>query len=162
MAFSASKAAVIQLTRDLGVHLARSRVRVNSVSLGPIATDQQRRQLERTGDILPAGLAQGPRGRYGTLDEAAAAVAFLASADAGSSPPTTSGSTGGSRRPSRCPTGDPSSAGACQMRTDRRSAAEPVSSGGETVPRASACRMLIPERDGHSTGAEEFAGRAAS
>lgn len=83
MAFSASKAAVIQLTRDLGVHLARSGVRVNSVSFGPIATEQQRRQLERTASILPARIAHWPTGRYGTLDEAAAAVVFLAGPDAG-------------------------------------------------------------------------------
>lgn len=42
MAYAAAKAGVVQLTRDLGVHLARSNVRVNAVLFGPIETPQQR------------------------------------------------------------------------------------------------------------------------
>jgi len=50
MAFSASKAAVIQLSRDLGTNLARRGVRVNALCLGPIETPQLRHMFER----LPA------------------------------------------------------------------------------------------------------------
>ncbi|MFB9622753.1 SDR family oxidoreductase [Nonomuraea helvata] len=42
MAYAAAKAGVVQLSRDLGVHLARSGVRVNAVLFGPIATQDQR------------------------------------------------------------------------------------------------------------------------
>ena len=83
MAFSASKAAVVQLTRDLGVHLARSGVRVNAVLFGPIETPAQRAMLEANPETLPARVVHWPMGRFGSLDEAAATVAFLASDDAG-------------------------------------------------------------------------------
>jgi NAD(P)-dependent dehydrogenase (short-subunit alcohol dehydrogenase family) len=83
MAFSAAKAAVVQLTRDLGVHLARSGVRVNAVLFGPIETPAQRAMLEANPGTLPARLVHWPMGRFGTLDEATGTVAFLASDDAG-------------------------------------------------------------------------------
>lgn len=38
MAYAAAKAGVVQLSRDLGVHLARSGVRVNAAPFGPIDT----------------------------------------------------------------------------------------------------------------------------
>jgi NAD(P)-dependent dehydrogenase (short-subunit alcohol dehydrogenase family) len=83
MAFSAAKAAVDQLTRDLGVHLARSGVRVNAVQFGPIETTPQRAVLESNPEVLQKRMVHWPSGRYGSLDEAAATVAFLASDDAG-------------------------------------------------------------------------------
>jgi NAD(P)-dependent dehydrogenase (short-subunit alcohol dehydrogenase family) len=83
MAFSAAKAAVVQLTRDLGVHLARSGVRVNAVLFGPIETPSQRALLQGNPDSLRARLVHWPMGRFGTLDEAAGAIAFLASDDSG-------------------------------------------------------------------------------
>jgi NAD(P)-dependent dehydrogenase (short-subunit alcohol dehydrogenase family) len=83
MAFSAAKAAVVQLTRDLGVHLARSGIRVNAVLFGPIETSLQRAILEANPETLPARIVHWPMGRYGTLEEAAGAIAFLASDDAG-------------------------------------------------------------------------------
>jgi NAD(P)-dependent dehydrogenase (short-subunit alcohol dehydrogenase family) len=45
MSYSAAKAAVVQLTSDLGVHLARSGVLVNTVLFGPIDTPDQARSL---------------------------------------------------------------------------------------------------------------------
>ena len=83
MAFSAAKAAVVQLTRDLGIHLARSGVRVNAVLFGPIETPAQRAMLEANPETLPARLVHWPMGRFGTLDEATGTVAFLASDDSG-------------------------------------------------------------------------------
>src|SRR5262249_42997791 len=83
MAFSSAKAAVGQLTPHLGVHLARSGVRVNAVSFGPIETPAQRAILETTPETLAKRLVHWPMGRFGTLEEAAGAVAFLASDDAG-------------------------------------------------------------------------------
>lgn len=83
MSYSAAKAAVVQLTRDLGVHLARSGVRVNAVLFGPIDTPAQRAVFERNPGALEKRLVHWPTGRFGTLDEAAGTITFLASADAG-------------------------------------------------------------------------------
>lgn len=83
MAYSAAKAAVVQLSRDLGVRLARSGVRVNAVLFGPIDTPSQRLILERNPDVLAKRMVHWPMGRFGSLDEAAGAIAFLASDDAG-------------------------------------------------------------------------------
>ncbi len=82
MAFSAAKAGVVQLTRDLGVHLARS-MRVNAVLFGPIDTATQRAVLDFNPDTLEKRMAHWPMGRFGSLEEAAATIAFLASDDAG-------------------------------------------------------------------------------
>jgi NAD(P)-dependent dehydrogenase (short-subunit alcohol dehydrogenase family) len=83
MAYAAAKAGVIQLSRDLGVHLARSGVRVNAVLFGPIDTADQRTVFDRNPGALDKRLVHWPMGRFGTLVEAAAAVAFLASEDSG-------------------------------------------------------------------------------
>ena len=83
MAYSAAKAAVVQLSRDLGVHLARSGIRVNAVCYGPIATPQQQAVFDRNPGALEKRLVHWPMGRFGTLAEAAATVAFLASDEAG-------------------------------------------------------------------------------
>ncbi|HEY6500134.1 MAG TPA: SDR family oxidoreductase [Streptosporangiaceae bacterium] len=83
MGYAAAKAGVVQLTRDLGVHLARSGVRVNAVLFGPIETPAQRAVFERNPGALEKRLVHWPMGRFGTLDEAAGTIAFLASADAG-------------------------------------------------------------------------------
>jgi len=83
MAYAAAKAGVVQLSRDLGVHLARSGVRVNSVLFGPIETPSQRAILERNPGALEKRLVHWPTGRFGTMDEAAGTIAFLASDDAG-------------------------------------------------------------------------------
>jgi NAD(P)-dependent dehydrogenase (short-subunit alcohol dehydrogenase family) len=83
MAYAAAKAGVIQLSRDLGVHLARSGVRVNAVLFGPIDTADQRTVFDRNPGALDKRLVHWPMGRFGTLAEAAAAVAFLASEDSG-------------------------------------------------------------------------------
>ena len=84
MAFSAAKAAVTQLGRDLGVHLARSGVRVNTLALGPVLTPELEAMFERIGpDGAQRRFTHMPMSRFATLDEVAAAAAFLASADSG-------------------------------------------------------------------------------
>jgi NAD(P)-dependent dehydrogenase (short-subunit alcohol dehydrogenase family) len=50
MAYSVAKAGVLQLSRDLGVHLGRSGVRVNALTLGPIETPQLRALFAGIGD----------------------------------------------------------------------------------------------------------------
>jgi NAD(P)-dependent dehydrogenase (short-subunit alcohol dehydrogenase family) len=83
MAYAAAKAGVVQLTRDLGVHLARSGVRVNAVLFGPIETPAQRSVFDRNPGALDKRLVHWPTGRFGTLEEAAGAIVFLASEDSG-------------------------------------------------------------------------------
>jgi NAD(P)-dependent dehydrogenase (short-subunit alcohol dehydrogenase family) len=83
MAYAAAKAGVVQLTRDLGVHLARSAVRVNAVLFGPIDTPAQRAVFDRNPGALDKRLVHWPMGRFGTLAEAAATIAFLASDESG-------------------------------------------------------------------------------
>ena len=80
--YSAAKAAVVQLSRDLGAHLARSGIRVNAVCYGPIATPQQQAVFDRNPGALEKRLVHWPMGPFGSLEEAAATVAFLASGEA--------------------------------------------------------------------------------
>jgi NAD(P)-dependent dehydrogenase (short-subunit alcohol dehydrogenase family) len=83
MGYAAAKAAVVQLSRDLGVQLAREGIRVNAVLFGPIDTAAQRAVFERSPGALEKRLVHWPMGRFGTLSEAAATIAFLASDDSG-------------------------------------------------------------------------------
>ena len=77
--YSATKAAVIGLTRSLAMELAPSHIRVNCVAPGVIDTDM----LSVLGEETRADLAaQTPLGRLGTPEDIAAVVAFLASEEA--------------------------------------------------------------------------------
>lgn len=78
--YSASKAGLIGLTKSLAQELASRNITVNAVAPGFFATDMTARLDEaQRSDIL----ASIPMGRMGELDELAAAVCFLASAEAG-------------------------------------------------------------------------------
>lgn len=78
-AYSASKAAVIGLTRSLAAELAPSHIRVNCIAPGVVDTDMVRELGE---DTLSALREQTPAGRLGTPEDIASAVAFLAREDA--------------------------------------------------------------------------------
>lgn len=84
IAYSASKHAVIGLTRTAAKELARFGIRVNAICPSPTETEMMRQAEEHVAPGDPAAgraaFAQGiPLGRYATPDEVAALVAFLAS-----------------------------------------------------------------------------------
>ena len=80
VAYSATKAALIGLTRSLAAELAPSHIRVNCVAPGVIRTDMLDELPE---ELLPQLAEQTPLGRLGTPEDIAAAVAFLADPAAG-------------------------------------------------------------------------------
>ncbi len=82
ISYTASKGGVLAMTRELGVQFARSGVRVNSVSPGPIATPLLMELFAKDPERAARRLVHVPMGRFGNPDEIAAAVAFLASDDA--------------------------------------------------------------------------------
>ncbi|MFJ4930066.1 SDR family oxidoreductase [Streptomyces sp. NPDC088736] len=79
--YSATKAAVHNLARTLGSDLAPRGIRVNSVSPGYIDTEMYR-GANTTPEADERNAAQVPLGTIGHAADVAAAVAFLASADA--------------------------------------------------------------------------------
>ena len=77
-AYSASKAAVIGLTKSLGKELAKSGIRVNCVTPAAVRTAIFDQMTQQHIDFM---LAKIPIGRFGTVDEIAALVAWLATED---------------------------------------------------------------------------------
>jgi NAD(P)-dependent dehydrogenase (short-subunit alcohol dehydrogenase family) len=83
MAYSASRAGVLALSRDLGVHLAQRGVRVNALCMGPVDTPALRELFADDPEKVARRNVHMPMGRFGRVEEVAATVAFLASDDAG-------------------------------------------------------------------------------
>jgi NAD(P)-dependent dehydrogenase (short-subunit alcohol dehydrogenase family) len=75
-AYSASKAGVIGLTKSLGKELAKSGIRVNCVTPAAVRTAIFDQITQQHIDFM---LAKIPLGRFGTVDEIAALVCWLAS-----------------------------------------------------------------------------------
>ena len=74
--YAASKGGIDSLTRGLAREVGKDGIRVNAVSPGPVATEM----LDAAKQERAAGLS--PIGRIGTPEEIAAAVLFMASAEA--------------------------------------------------------------------------------
>ncbi|MPY56085.1 SDR family NAD(P)-dependent oxidoreductase [Streptomyces spongiae] len=80
--YHAAKGAVRLMTKNAALHWGKRGVRVNSLHPGFIETPLSR-ELWRGTPRLTAMIEGTPLGRLGTTEEVAAAVAFLASDDAG-------------------------------------------------------------------------------
>lgn len=86
--YSASKGAVVLMTRSMALNLAAEGIRVNCLCPGSIDTPMLRATFESAGDAAAQQaryqkfLSRHPLGRFGTAAEVARAALFLASDDA--------------------------------------------------------------------------------
>ena len=78
-AFGPSKAAIINLTKQMSVEWARYKILVNGVSPGPIITEESKDLFKEEG--IRKRILQLPLRRAGKPEEIAKVVAFLASGD---------------------------------------------------------------------------------
>jgi len=86
--YAASKAAIVGFTKSLALDLAPHGITVNAVCPGPIRTSRAISTNRREyGDDLETGFRERakaiPVGRFGSPDEVASMIAYLASDDAG-------------------------------------------------------------------------------
>ena len=80
VAYTASKGAVLALSRELAVVHAREGIRVNALSPGPLRTELLMKFLD-TEEKKQRRLVHVPMGRFGLAEEMAKAALFLASDD---------------------------------------------------------------------------------
>jgi NAD(P)-dependent dehydrogenase (short-subunit alcohol dehydrogenase family) len=81
IAYTASKGAVLALTRELAVFHARENIRVNALCPGPLKTEMLMKFLD-TDEKKQRRLVHVPIGRFGEAKEIARAALFLVSDDA--------------------------------------------------------------------------------
>ncbi|MDX6664295.1 MAG: hypothetical protein QOG68_501 [Solirubrobacteraceae bacterium] len=79
ISYTASKGGVLALSRELGVEFARRGVRVNALCPGPIATPLLMELFANDPEKAARRYVHIPMGRFGTPDEIANGVVFLAS-----------------------------------------------------------------------------------
>ncbi len=82
ISYTASKGAVLAMSRELGVQFAREGVRVNALCPGPVDTPLLRELFAKDPERAARRLVHIPLGRFARPEEIAAAVAFLGSDDA--------------------------------------------------------------------------------
>ncbi|MGO9507782.1 MAG: 3-oxoacyl-ACP reductase [Mycobacterium sp.] len=82
ISYTASKGAVLAMSRELGVQFARQGIRVNALCPGPVNTPLLQELFAKDPERAARRLVHVPVGRFAEPDEIAAAVAFLASDDA--------------------------------------------------------------------------------
>jgi len=78
LAYTASKGAVLSMSRELAVIHARENIRVNALCPGPLKTELLMKYLN-TDEKKNRRLVHIPMGRFGEAEEIANAVSFLAS-----------------------------------------------------------------------------------
>jgi NAD(P)-dependent dehydrogenase (short-subunit alcohol dehydrogenase family) len=81
ISYTASKGAVLAMSRELGVQFAREGIRVNALCPGPVDTPLLRELFAKDPERAQRRLVHIPMGRFARPEEIAAAVAFLASDD---------------------------------------------------------------------------------
>ena len=81
IAYTASKGAVLAMTRELAVIHAREKIRINALCPGPLRTELLMKYLD-TEEKRQRRLVHIPMGRFGEATEIARAVLWLASDDA--------------------------------------------------------------------------------
>ncbi len=79
ISYTASKGGVLAMSRELGVEFARRGVRVNALCPGPVDTPLLRELFAKDPERAARRLVHVPMGRFGTAEEIAAGVVFLAS-----------------------------------------------------------------------------------
>jgi NAD(P)-dependent dehydrogenase (short-subunit alcohol dehydrogenase family) len=80
VAYTASKGAVLALTRELAIIHARENIRINALCPGPLKTEMLMKFLD-TDEKKQRRLVHIPMGRFGEAKEIARAALFLASDD---------------------------------------------------------------------------------
>lgn len=80
IAYTASKGAVLAMSREMGIEFAKRGIRVNAVSPGPVDTPLLRTLFNPA--QAARRLVHVPMGRFARPEEIAEAVAFLASDEA--------------------------------------------------------------------------------
>ncbi|MEO6496901.1 MAG: SDR family oxidoreductase [Solirubrobacteraceae bacterium] len=79
ISYTASKGAVLAMSREMGVEFARQGVRVNALCPGPIATPLLMELFAKDPEKAARRMVHIPMGRFGEPEEIANAVVFLAS-----------------------------------------------------------------------------------
>jgi NAD(P)-dependent dehydrogenase (short-subunit alcohol dehydrogenase family) len=79
ISYTASKGGVLSLSRELGVEFARRGVRVNALCPGPVNTPLLQELFAKDPERAARRLVHVPMGRFGTAEEIANGVLFLAS-----------------------------------------------------------------------------------
>ncbi|MBM7784655.1 3-oxoacyl-ACP reductase [Tenggerimyces flavus] len=81
ISYTASKGAVLAMSRELGVQFAREGIRVNALCPGPVNTPLLQELFAKDPERAARRLVHIPMGRFAEATEIAGAVAFLASDD---------------------------------------------------------------------------------
>ncbi len=81
ISYTASKGAVLSMSRELGVEFARQGVRVNALCPGPVNTPLLEELFASDPEKAQRRLVHIPMGRFGEVREIANAALFLASND---------------------------------------------------------------------------------
>jgi NAD(P)-dependent dehydrogenase (short-subunit alcohol dehydrogenase family) len=79
VSYTASKGAVLSMSRELAVEFARRNIRVNALCPGPVETPLLRHLLESSPDARARRLVHLPMGRFADAREIAYGALFLAS-----------------------------------------------------------------------------------
>jgi NAD(P)-dependent dehydrogenase (short-subunit alcohol dehydrogenase family) len=81
ISYTASKGAVLSMSRELGVEFADRGIRVNALCPGPVNTPLLKELFAKDPERAAKRLVHIPMGRFGEADEIAKAALFLASDD---------------------------------------------------------------------------------